>query len=390
MRRTSISAAIAVIAASAFACPAWAGAAAPTPQDRSALVAQLANARADLDRSARRVVELSEQLGLRGGIRTEQLGGLKPVVGIVLAPDPRTGVLIAGVTPDSPAAAAGLAAGDRLTAIDGHPIVGASGDARIANARSLLDRMDVKSPVTLTVQRGARTLSLKATPTRMGPLPGYAFVDANGSVTEALGDVTLDGDAANPGISARAFYVPSPGVSPNIRREVVRAGPGKCEGDACRLPMLADAFRWHGLNLATVDAKLGRYFGTSSGVLVLSAGDGLAGLQPGDVLRSIDGKRVATPREAMAALQAHPPGSRIDVQYLRDRKPAATQVTAPKAFPWPLPPRPPMPPSPPLPPVPPPSAMDDGVPAPVDGPVLALAPRPPLASADPTDPAPAH
>ena len=45
--------------------------------------------------------------------------------------------------------------------------------------------------------------------------------------------------------------------------------------------MLAEAFRWNGLNLASVDAKLGRYFGTDRGVLVLSSGPDLAGLQAG-------------------------------------------------------------------------------------------------------------
>lgn len=382
MRLFSTPTAVAIAIATIFACPARADPATDAPKNRSALVAQLAVAREELDRAAGRVVDLSMQLGIHGGVRTEQLGGLKPIVGIVLAPEARGGVLIAGVTPDSPAAMAGLIAGDRLTAIDGQPIVGSSGDSRIASARSLLDHMDVKSPVKLTVQRGTQMLSLNAMPTRLGNLPSYAFVDANGVVTEALGDVTMDGDPANPGISARAFYIPSPGVSPNIRREVIRLGPGgKCDGNDCRLPLLADAFRWSGLNLAAVDAQLGRYFGASSGVLVLSTSDSLAGLQPGDVMRSIDGKRVATPREAMTVLQARPAGSRVSVEYLRDRKPATTQITIPKALPWPLPPRAPAPPPPPVAP-PPPSAMNDSGVAPIGRAVFAIAPMP----SDATDP----
>ena len=96
-----------------------------------------------------------------------------------------------------------------------------------------------------------------------------------------------------------------------MRQEVIRIGPrGDCKGKNCRVPMLAEAFRWNGLNLASVDAKLGRYFGTDRGVLVLSAGPDLAGLQPGDVIHKIDGSAVDSPREAMEALRAKPTTAR--------------------------------------------------------------------------------
>ena len=83
--------------------------------------------------------------------------------------------------------------------------------------------------------------------------------------------------------------------------------------------MLAEAFRWNGLNLAAVDAQLGRYFGTSEGVLVLSTGKDLDGLQAGDVIRKIGGKPVTHPREAMDALRAQPADAKVSVDYLRDR-----------------------------------------------------------------------
>src|SRR3546814_7211570 len=57
-----------------------------------------------------------------------------------------------------------------------------------------------------------------------------------------------------------------------------------CKGKDCGTPALMSAFRWNGLNLATVDKQLGRYFGTDHGVLVLSNGE-LAGLHAGDVIQ---------------------------------------------------------------------------------------------------------
>src|SRR3546814_8832928 len=86
------------------------------------------------------------------------------------------------------------------------------------------------------------------------------------------------------------------------------------------------AFLWNGLNLATVDKQLCRYFGTDHGVLVLSNGE-LAGLQAGDVIQRIDGKAVASPREAMAAMGDKPGGAKVTVDYLRDRKAGKAQVT---------------------------------------------------------------
>lgn len=126
-------------------------------------------------------------------------------------------------------------------------------------------------------------------------------------------------------------------IAPDVRTEIIRLG-NDCKGDDCKFPVLAEAFRWNGLNLASVDAQLGRYFGASEGVLVLSTGKDLDGLEAGDVLLKIGGKAVANPREAMEALRAQPADGKVAVEYLRDRKPGAAQVSMPKAMPFALPP----------------------------------------------------
>src|SRR5213076_304809 len=115
------------------------------------LQAQLATAQADLERSARRVAELSRQLGGPAGepFAMQHPGVRKPMLGVLFAADPHAGVRIAGVTPDGPAAKSGLQSGDRLTAIDGREILGSSADLRITNARGLLDHLDIKTPVRL-------------------------------------------------------------------------------------------------------------------------------------------------------------------------------------------------------------------------------------------------
>lgn len=310
------------------------------PKANPAAEAELATAREALERAAKRVVELSRELGHEDQMRhAERRVVRKPVLGVLLAPDPQSGVRIAGVTPDSAAAKGGLRSGDRLISIDGQQVLGSSGELRVENARKLLGKLDTKTPVRVVYVRDGRNGVATVTP----KLDQQVFL-LRGDAPMAFGHETL---------------LP-PGMAPKIHRELIRIGPGgDCKGEDCKLPMLAEAFRWHGLNLASVNPQLGRYFGTDRGVLVLSTGPELAGLQAGDVIRKVDGKVVGTPREAMEALRAKPADSMVAIDYLRDRKPASAKMKVPEALPLrvpmpPMPPRPPKPPATPAPPAPPP------------------------------------
>lgn len=339
----------------------------PKPAATPAQRQQLETARAELDKAAERVAELSRKYGASadGGddstaIWIERQEMRKPVVGVLLSPDSTAGVRIAGVTPDGAAAAAGLKSGDRLLAIDGHTLLGSDGDTRVANARKLLGDLDEKTSVKLDYERDGRrsTTSLKPRPgEHMVFLPEMSGAPGDGHDVRVV-RMRKDGK----GVATDNVYGMLPAIAPDVRREVIRIGPhGDCKGQDCDFPVLAEALRWNGLNLASVEPKLGRYFGTDRGVLVLSSSTELPGLQSGDVIRSIDGKPVATPREAMDTLRGRKTGSQVKVDYLRDRKAASTQITVPKPMQWRIPPPPPAPPLPPAPPKPPkPSVAVDG------------------------------
>lgn len=339
---------VAILAGSAFA-----QSPAPAPKARAADT-ELAQARAELARAAKRVAELSGAAHATApAVRIDQRIIRRPVLGVILSPDPAAGVRITGVTPDSPAAKAGVRSGDRLLSVDGTPVSGTDADQRVARARELLRDLDTGTPVRLGYLRDGRSATLDVTP----EINERVFV-WNGDAPEAPGNPTfLEGDLQDlAGVEIdinRIQHDLPPGVAPQMRTEIMRLGAnGPCKDQPCNLPMLVEAFRWNGLNLASVDAQLGRYFGTDKGVLVISAGEDLAGLQPGDVIRKVDGKAVATPREAMDALRAKPAESVVKVEYLRDRQDASAQVKVPKAMPLriPVPPAPPAPPAPPRPP----------------------------------------
>lgn len=297
---------------------------------------ELETARAELQRAAKRVAELSRELGtLEVPLRIERRIEHRPVLGVLLAPDDTAGVRITGVTPDSGAAKAGLKAGDQLLKIGGKSIAGADGGARLDSARTALAKLEAGTPVTIAYRRDGRTQEAKVTPEAGRPVMAFMRTDAIGDGPGA-GAVAIRSDEDGRFVF-RDTLPPIDlhlGIAPGIRAELQRVEDLRdCENDDCGLPMLAEAFRWSGLNLASVDAQLGRYFGAESGVLVLSTGAELEGLQAGDVIRKVEGKPVASPREVMAALRGKPEESQVEVEILRDRQTRTARILLPKALP---------------------------------------------------------
>lgn len=382
----------------------------PTPEQRRELEA----ARADVERAAKRLAELgrlygSFEPGMPGpafalpGLPLER----RPLIGVLLAPDPQGGVRIAGVTPGGAAAEAGLRSGDRLLRIGGRTIAGATPEARVDTARALLRSGGEKTPVELLYARDGRETRVSVTPKLDDRImifagDGQMMRPGNRVIVRRTGDrerVEVDGVAMPPGpawqggpgemqvivtpgegqrrivriecrdggkdctetvtagqpmpgMPAMAFDLDVEGLAGDALREVRMLRVDCKPGEACDGPIrLAEAFRWNGLNLASVDAQLGRYFGTDQGVLVLSTGPALGELQAGDVIQRVDGKAVDTPRAVMNALREKPADSTVSIDYLRDRRSASTRLQVPKAMPLaPLPPMPPQAPGAPLPP----------------------------------------
>ena len=403
--------------------PAPAAPTAPKPP-AAAQQKEIDAARADLERAAKRYAELTGRTGLGPGFGPglgphfgRGMGnGLpaRPVIGVLLAPDAQAGVRIAGVTPDGAAAGAGLKTGDRLLRIGGKPIDGATPEARVESARALLSGVDEKTEVKLRYARDGRETDVGVTPKRDQRImvftsEGGMMRPGGNVIVRRIGDrteVEADGiEMTAPGMGGPPMWTPAPddmdvqvfafdGDAPaadgRVERRVIRieckAGDANC-ADPVRMSVhaprapggelrLAEAFRWNGLNLASVDAQLGRYFGTDKGVLVLSTGPALDNLQPGDVIQRVDGKAVDTPRAVMDALRGKPADSAVPVDYLRDRKAASAKINVPKAMPIaPMAPLPPIPPVPPMPAMPEQAGMAPEAPRPPQPPLPPPPPR---------------
>lgn len=371
--------------------------------DEAAARSELEAARAELEAAARRVAELSRSAGeaAEPPIVISRRQTRRPVLGVVLTADEAGGVGIAAVTPGSGASKAGLQTGDRLLSIDGESIDASHADQRLAQARTLLADLSAGTSVALEYQRGGATRRARAVPQlnehvmvmygtdgeRVIPRGNVRWAEAGDgtfSIEADEVDVELgESPRIERDVIVRRIDGNSPASAPHVRHQVIELSRADCASGACTAPLVMEAFRWNGLNLATVDASLGRYFGTDTGVLVVSTGPELDGLQGGDVIRTVDGKAVTTPREVMEALRGKASGSKVEVDYLRDRRSARLSLTVPEPMLINLP-RPPAPPAPPPAPDAPARPVPPAPPAPPpapDGPSRPAPPAPPPAPA---------
>ncbi len=326
----------------------------PNAAERAELEARLAAARAELAKQAREVAELSRQLG-KGGPNLEVIRMMgdpdRGRIGVVLAPNAAGEVEIGAVTPGSPADRAGVKSGDVLVAVDGKPVTRGAGNPV---ERAGLGGLKREQRVALQL-RGSdgkvRDLQLTA---EAGAPQRIFTLDSGG-----LAPVTVDTEALEARLRAamEAAGGPFPMDQARIERIIERSiqhGDGK----EIRMIRLGPGGR-HGIELIDLNPTLGRYFSTSTGVLVASrAGEQFAGLQPGDVLLEVAGQPVSDARAAWRALYDQTPGSRFSVAIMRDQRRQNVELTGverPKhRGPHPAPPAPPRPPeAPPPPPAPP-------------------------------------
>jgi S1-C subfamily serine protease len=240
--------------------------------------AQLEAARRKLEQAAREVARLSAQMSGRVIDSVMPYVSPRSIIGVQLESDSLGGARVREVSPGGPAAEAGIRAGDVLLAVNGTELKGEE------PARQVIRIMrDVRpdSKVRVRVRRDASVHEYVVT-ARAGPT--------------VIADLDL----------------------PDL--------PG--------LPRVREAFMLHrplmDMELATLSPRLGSYFGSDKGVLVVRApADGALKLEDGDVILSIDGREPASGSHATRILSSYQPGEKVTLRILRQHKALELQATMP-------------------------------------------------------------
>jgi len=206
---------------------------------------------------------------------------------------PVEGVELMGVSPGGAAEEAGLRSGDVITSINGESLT-ADNSAR-ANEK-LLDFMEgVEEGDKLDVEylRAGKSQSASLTPR---PMENNVF---------AFG---FDGDN---------FNVPSFPVAPHVER--FGNFIWRSDGDG-----------FGAMELAPLSERLGSYFGTDEGLLVVSApaNDDLQ-LEDGDVILSIDGRKPTSVAHAMRILGSYESGEELEIEIMRDKRKRTIKLEIP-------------------------------------------------------------
>lgn len=265
---------------------------------------RLKEAEAELAEAAARVAELSMR-NLPEIVRIEERKSTmrgKPRLGVTIASDdpmsgPVEGVEIIGVTPGSAAADAGLRSGDVLTAVGSEAL---SADTQGAANKRLLNIM-------LAAGEGKK---LEIDYLRDG----------------SVGKVTVVPRVVE---DMRFVFKTDPDMEFEFH-EKIHVAPGA--PGAPRAPMVYGFFgsAWGDMELVELNEGLGRYFGTSEGLLVINAPESDAfKLEDGDVIQSIDGRAPKSVNHALRILSSYQPGETLELSIMRDKQSRTLAVEMP-------------------------------------------------------------
>lgn len=262
-----------------------------------ALRAQMDEARRRLEVAAQQLAALSAQMNGPMMQRVEALAGpTRVLVGIQLDDSSgNAGARVREVSPGGPAEQAGVRAGDLIVAVNGTDVRGREPVARVVQR---LRDVRPGDKVVLKVLRGGTTHDLVAT---ARPDGDEFFVAREFPDMPAIAAMP-----AMPRVKAFASW----------DGPMIIAGP------------MAD------MELARLTPGLGRYFGTDTGVLVVRApSKGALGLQDGDVILSIDGRKPIDSSHVIRIFSSYDPGEKLTLDVLRLHRRISVVATVPAAPP---------------------------------------------------------
>jgi S1-C subfamily serine protease len=263
-------------------------------KQQAVLQLQMEAARHRLEVAAQQLAALSAQMYGPTMQRFEALEGPPHVLVGVQLDDSRgdAGASVREVSPGGPAEQAGVHPGDLIVSVNGKNVQGAEPAGHVVE---LLHGVKPGDKVDLKVSRDGKTRDLIVT----ARPDGDDFFMAR-----QMPDVA-------PLLSLK-------GLAPWSGAPTIIRGP------------VAD------MELARLTPGLGRYFGTDTGVLVVRApADGALGLQDGDVILSVGGRKPIDSSHVIRILGSYDPGEKIALEVLRLHRRISVAATIPAEPPMP-------------------------------------------------------
>jgi C-terminal processing protease CtpA/Prc len=266
---------------------------------------QMAEARRQLEQAARDLARLSAENGkfaTRGTPGIFLYGG-RATLGINLdIESTELGVRVVGVTPNGPAANAGVVAGDVIVAVDGTDLTGLGPPTP---AQRLLDHTRDLDP--------GETVELRV-------LRDGDYRDLTVETRERDGFVMLP-QMPQPPKMAQSARPP----------QVVSVAPGAYQLRS-RTPWGLFGPGFGNLEIVPLTPGLGSYFGTDKGLLVVRASDeNSLGLRDGDVILDIGGREPTDAEHALRIMSSFEPGEMLRVTIMRERQRETLEVRIPTA-----------------------------------------------------------
>ena len=274
-------------------------------EQRRELESRLQELRAQLRDVERQLRDVRGSNSFFGGVLTWSSNRARLGVFVRSEADPETdriGALLQSVPDGGAADEAGLQDGDIIISFDGERLAGrypAADPDESEPAKKLIDLIGDKDPgdeVTIEYQRDGETRSTVVTlGERDSLLQTFSVIAPRLDVH--VPDLRFFGDGDRSGFTVLSLW-----------------------GD-----------RWADIELVRLNEDLGRYFGTSEGLLVISPPDNdELDLQAGDVILGIDGREPYSPSRALRILRSYEEGETINIEIMRDRNRMTVSYVVPE------------------------------------------------------------